>query len=379
MSKTVAVALVCLLLASAREAAAQGSFVTQTIQGRSCMIYTPSKPATRPPLVVMLHGCTQNPSDFAAGTQMNAVAEKNGFVVLYPQQPSSANQNDCWNWYLTAHQQRNRDAFDAAVHGREGRGEGSARHGRDGAAGPDGFSEHAACVGRNPDGGRVGLGREPREAPSAQLATAPHEQRGARRVAAGGVHERFENLCERACTIELADAVDQPRGGAEQRRAGLVARGGAREVDERRRPPLCALELLVRGALRLPPPARLRVGHGRLQPRLGRCGRRAGLRLGALAGLPGLLFGGRADPGLGLGYRGLQARLGAPIGVGLCTSSRLLRDRFAVGAEARGHVGGNLPQLAAELLVEPVGQRAERALQLLVEVVTLEGGAIGIH
>ncbi|HZU96396.1 MAG TPA: PHB depolymerase family esterase, partial [Planctomycetota bacterium] len=106
MSKTVAVALVCLLLASAREAAAQGSFVTQTIQGRSCMIYTPSKPATRPPLVVMLHGCTQNPSDFAAGTQMNAVAEKNGFVVLYPQQPSSANQNDCWNWYLTAHQQR---------------------------------------------------------------------------------------------------------------------------------------------------------------------------------------------------------------------------------------------------------------------------------
>ncbi|HEX2925889.1 MAG TPA: PHB depolymerase family esterase [Ruminiclostridium sp.] len=58
------------------------------------------------PLVVMLHGCTQDPDQFAAGTQMNALAETEKFFVLYPEQPSSANSNKCWNWFDTAHQSR---------------------------------------------------------------------------------------------------------------------------------------------------------------------------------------------------------------------------------------------------------------------------------
>lgn len=58
------------------------------------------------PLVVMLHGCTQNPDDFAAGTQMNAVAEEKHCFVVYPAQAPGANSSRCWNWFNALDQQR---------------------------------------------------------------------------------------------------------------------------------------------------------------------------------------------------------------------------------------------------------------------------------
>ncbi|WP_416140087.1 alpha/beta hydrolase family esterase [Halomonas sp. HK25] len=58
------------------------------------------------PLVVMLHGCTQDPDDFAAGTTMNRLAEEQLCCVLYPAQPMTANSSKCWNWFKAQDQQR---------------------------------------------------------------------------------------------------------------------------------------------------------------------------------------------------------------------------------------------------------------------------------
>jgi poly(hydroxyalkanoate) depolymerase family esterase len=76
---------------------------------RAYRLFIPSRYQERPlPLVVMLHGCTQSPEDFAAGTRMNFVAEEQNCFVAYPAQPSQANQAKCWNWFRTADQQRGR-------------------------------------------------------------------------------------------------------------------------------------------------------------------------------------------------------------------------------------------------------------------------------
>lgn len=60
------------------------------------------------PLVIMLHGCTQTPDDFASGTRMNAAAELNPCFVLYPEQAQCANGSRCWNWFKGSHQKRSR-------------------------------------------------------------------------------------------------------------------------------------------------------------------------------------------------------------------------------------------------------------------------------
>jgi poly(hydroxyalkanoate) depolymerase family esterase len=92
---------------------AGAAFIAQTHRNgrsqRDYMLYIPAaRPASQMPLIVMLHGCTQSPDDFAAGTGMNALAERHGFLVAYPAQPVGANANKCWNWFKPEDQGRDR-------------------------------------------------------------------------------------------------------------------------------------------------------------------------------------------------------------------------------------------------------------------------------
>lgn len=74
---------------------------------RTYKLFIPSRcQGQRRPLIVMLHGCTQSPDDFAAGTRMNFLAEEQNCFVLYPEQPSTANQSKCWNWFRSGDQRR---------------------------------------------------------------------------------------------------------------------------------------------------------------------------------------------------------------------------------------------------------------------------------
>jgi poly(hydroxyalkanoate) depolymerase family esterase len=91
---------------------AQGSFEARRHTGPAgqldYMLYRPEAALPGMPLIVMLHGCTQTPEDFALGTGMNRLADEVGILVAYPRQPQAANQQRCWNWFRPGDQERGR-------------------------------------------------------------------------------------------------------------------------------------------------------------------------------------------------------------------------------------------------------------------------------
>lgn len=93
-------------------AGAAGSFLSgsHAAAGLRCdyRLFLPAGLAPGAPLIVMLHGCTQTPEDFAAGTRMNEVAGARGCGVLYPAQSTRMNPQRCWNWFKQQHQARGR-------------------------------------------------------------------------------------------------------------------------------------------------------------------------------------------------------------------------------------------------------------------------------
>ena len=100
--------------ASRGRPALPGEFVTRTYANatgrRAYKLYVPARysaDASDPvPMVVMLHGCTQSPDDFATGTRMNTLADEHGFLVVYPAQAANANGSKCWNWFRSQDQSR---------------------------------------------------------------------------------------------------------------------------------------------------------------------------------------------------------------------------------------------------------------------------------
>ena len=84
-----------------------GDWIAGVASGRAGMrryrLFRPTglAPGARVPLLVMLHGCGQDPAGFARSTRMNRLAAREGFLVLYPEQSRLANPQRCWNWFDT--------------------------------------------------------------------------------------------------------------------------------------------------------------------------------------------------------------------------------------------------------------------------------------
>jgi poly(hydroxyalkanoate) depolymerase family esterase len=90
--------------------AAPSSFEWATYTGpegtRRYKLFVPAgyDAARRAPLLVLLHGCTQDPDDFARGSRFNALADSVGAIVAYPEQTAQLHPQKCWTWYEAAHQ-----------------------------------------------------------------------------------------------------------------------------------------------------------------------------------------------------------------------------------------------------------------------------------
>lgn len=94
-----------------QSAARKGKFLREQyrsdIGSLSYKLYVPAAYTGEPlPLLVMLHGCGQDADDFAAGTDMNALAEEMACIVAYPEQSTGASSARCWNWFDDAHHHR---------------------------------------------------------------------------------------------------------------------------------------------------------------------------------------------------------------------------------------------------------------------------------
>ena len=101
LSIAIALAMVVVPLSSVTKASAGTSVAGSTVSGISSTIYIPSsyKEGTAVPLYVAMHGCTQSYTQFATTTNINALADEKGFIVLHLQQSSSNNVSTCFKWY----------------------------------------------------------------------------------------------------------------------------------------------------------------------------------------------------------------------------------------------------------------------------------------
>ncbi len=111
-----------------------GSLSWESHSGYSYLKFTPGEGSSGNPLVLALHGCTQEPDDFAEAIEVGYWGDQYGYNVVFPNQNDFANWADCWNWYydsncdrgsgsgddlhdLWAHEQSNLNAGDGYILG----------------------------------------------------------------------------------------------------------------------------------------------------------------------------------------------------------------------------------------------------------------------
>ncbi len=61
--------------------------------------YVPEPPPGRAPLVVVLHGCTQNARDYARDSGWTKLADQLGLILVLPEQTQANNVDKCFNWF----------------------------------------------------------------------------------------------------------------------------------------------------------------------------------------------------------------------------------------------------------------------------------------
>ncbi len=76
--------------------------------GLTAHTYIPANLPPGAPLVVVLHGCTQNAALYDRGSGWSELADRHGFALLFPEQVRTNNFNLCFNWYLAGDSRRGR-------------------------------------------------------------------------------------------------------------------------------------------------------------------------------------------------------------------------------------------------------------------------------
>ena len=62
-------------------------------------VHAPDPLPSMPALVVALHGCSQSAAEYDRGTGWSTLADRLGFVVVYPEQQPSNNAKTCFSWF----------------------------------------------------------------------------------------------------------------------------------------------------------------------------------------------------------------------------------------------------------------------------------------
>ncbi|MFD9737095.1 alpha/beta hydrolase family esterase [Umezawaea sp. NPDC059074] len=101
------VALVLFLLTAITPAAHAASITEVTGFGTNpgnlkMFRYVPDGLATGRPVVVVLHGCTQDAAGYGTASGWVSLADRYRFALLLPQQQSANNLNKCFNWFQSA-------------------------------------------------------------------------------------------------------------------------------------------------------------------------------------------------------------------------------------------------------------------------------------